>query len=250
MAKPRFAMAASALPDRAASGPSKSQRSSRHGSAEIPAACRTAAHRRGCDASTTRPACIPWPALPRPPIAPFARRCRGCGNALATRTSSIRAREAPCELSPGRMQSCRQPTTAPSLLRDHELDIRIAVERLECPEIGRRQRILDPFAPAAERIVRQHATMTPTSSRRARRMVTGDIAVIMLPVISMRRRQAERLSRSRRSSAATRHSRRGESRLHAPAAYRPAARRRRARQLSPTRNRVAASWCSIRASAA
>ena len=32
---------------------------------------------------------------------------------LATRTSSISAREAPCELNPGRMQSCRQPTTTP-----------------------------------------------------------------------------------------------------------------------------------------
>src|ERR1700681_202236 len=37
-------------------------------------------------------------------------RLRQC---VATRTSSIRPREAPCELSPGRMQSCRQPTTAP-----------------------------------------------------------------------------------------------------------------------------------------
>ena len=32
----------------------------------------------------------------------------------ATRTSSIMPREAPCELSPGRMHSCRQPTTVPS----------------------------------------------------------------------------------------------------------------------------------------
>ena len=48
--------------------------------------------------------------------------------------------------------------TAPSpSSRDHELDVRIVVERLERPEIGRRQRVFDPFARAAERIVRQHA---------------------------------------------------------------------------------------------
>ena len=58
----------------------QNRRSSRHGSAEIPAACRTAAHRCGCDASTARPACILWRAPPRSPIAPIARRCRGCGN--------------------------------------------------------------------------------------------------------------------------------------------------------------------------
>ena len=81
-------------------------------------------------------------------------RLRQC---VATRTSSISAREAPCELSPGRMQSCRQPTTAPPLLRDHELDIRIPLERLERPEIARRQRVFDPFTRTAERIVRQHA---------------------------------------------------------------------------------------------
>jgi PAS domain-containing protein len=56
---------------------------------------------------------------------PFARawltaHCTNCSPMprlrqwLATRTSSIRPREAPCELSPGRMQSCRHPTTAPS----------------------------------------------------------------------------------------------------------------------------------------
>ena len=81
-------------------------------------------------------------------------RLRQC---LATRTSSIRPREAPCELSPGRMQSCRQPTTAPSpVLGDDELNVRIAVDRFERREIGLRQRVLDPLAGAAERIVRQH----------------------------------------------------------------------------------------------
>lgn len=77
----------------------------------------------------------------------------------ATRTSSISAREDPCELNPGRMQSCRLQAAdhrAVTVLCDHELDIRIAVERVERPEIGWRQRILDPLARAAERIVRQH----------------------------------------------------------------------------------------------
>ena len=81
-------------------------------------------------------------------------RLRQC---VATRTSSIRPREAPCELSPGRMQSCRQPTTAPS--PSCATTSRIFGSRssaLERPEIGRRQRVFDPFARAAERIVRQH----------------------------------------------------------------------------------------------
>ena len=45
----------------------------------------------------------------------------------------------------------------PALLRDHELDVRIAIDRLERLEIGFRQRFLDPLARAAERVVRQHA---------------------------------------------------------------------------------------------
>ena len=40
--------------------------------------------------------------------------------------------------------------------RDHQLDVRIALDPLERLEIGRRQRILDPLARAAKRIVRQH----------------------------------------------------------------------------------------------
>src|SRR5258707_8862427 len=43
-----------------------------------------------------------------------------------------------------------------AILRDHELDIRIMVERFERPEIGRWQRLFEPFARAAKRIVRQH----------------------------------------------------------------------------------------------
>ena len=43
-----------------------------------------------------------------------------------------------------------------AVFRDHELDVRIALDRLERLEIGWRQRILDPLARAAERIVRQH----------------------------------------------------------------------------------------------
>src|ERR1700704_3321057 len=43
-----------------------------------------------------------------------------------------------------------------ALFRDHQLDIWSLSERLEREEIGRRQRVLEPFARAAERIVRQH----------------------------------------------------------------------------------------------
>jgi hypothetical protein len=42
------------------------------------------------------------------------------------------------------------------MLRDYKLDIRIVFERLECPEVGLRQRVFEPFARTAERIVRQH----------------------------------------------------------------------------------------------
>ena len=125
--------------------------------AEIRAAHKTAAHRRGCDASAVRPACSPW----RAPRA--TAHCTSCSpmprlrQCAATRTSSIRPREAPCELRPGRMQSCRQPTTAPSPSSATTSWIfGSRSSRLERPEIGRRQRILEPFARAAERIVRQH----------------------------------------------------------------------------------------------
>src|SRR5260370_39129313 len=40
--------------------------------------------------------------------------------------------------------------------RDHELEVRIAVDRLERLEIAIRQRIFEPLPRAAERIVRQH----------------------------------------------------------------------------------------------
>ena len=54
---------------------------------------------------------------------------------------------------------------------------------------------------------------------------------MMFPMKTLSAPAASReISRSRRSSAATRHSRRGESRPHARGAYRPAARHRRARQ--------------------
>jgi hypothetical protein len=42
------------------------------------------------------------------------------------------------------------------ILCDHKLDMRMVVNRLERLEIARRQWLLDPFAAAAERIVRQH----------------------------------------------------------------------------------------------
>jgi hypothetical protein len=43
------------------------------------------------------------------------------------------------------------------VLCDHKLDMRILVNRLECPKIARRQWLLDPFTAATERIVRQHS---------------------------------------------------------------------------------------------
>src|ERR1700756_3434264 len=43
------------------------------------------------------------------------------------------------------------------VLGDHKLDMGSVFERFERPEIGRRQRLFDPFARAAKRIVRQHA---------------------------------------------------------------------------------------------
>lgn len=45
---------------------------------------------------------------------------------------------------------------AVTLLRDRELDIRIAIDRVERSEIALRQRILEPLARAAEPIIRQH----------------------------------------------------------------------------------------------
>ena len=57
---------------------------------------------------------------------------------------------------PGQDAKLQAADHGAALLGDHELDVRILLDRLERPEIGRRQRIFDPFTPAAERIVRQH----------------------------------------------------------------------------------------------
>jgi hypothetical protein len=73
-------------------------------------------------------------------------RLRQC---LATRTSSIRPSEVPCELSPA-------DHGALPVLGDDELNIRVACELLERREIGLRQRVFDPLASTPERIVRQH----------------------------------------------------------------------------------------------
>src|ERR1700737_469025 len=43
-----------------------------------------------------------------------------------------------------------------ALLRDHQLDIGSLFERLDAPEIAWRQRLFEPFARAAERIVHEH----------------------------------------------------------------------------------------------
>jgi hypothetical protein len=44
-----------------------------------------------------------------------------------------------------------------AFLGDDELDVRVSLDRLEAAEIRWRQRFFNPFAPAAEGIVRQHA---------------------------------------------------------------------------------------------
>jgi hypothetical protein len=81
-------------------------------------------------------------------------RLRQC---LATRTSSIRPREAPCELSPGQDAELQAADHgALPFLGDDEMNVRVACELLERREIGLRQRVFDPLASTPERIVRQH----------------------------------------------------------------------------------------------
>jgi len=115
------------------------------------------------------------------------------------------------------------------VLRNHELDVLIAVDPFERPEIRRRQRVFEPFARAAERIVRQHPHNDIDVFTVARRMVIEMFAAMAIPVNLNAPAAGRETFRSRRSSGARRHSRRGGSRPHAPASYRPAARRRRAR---------------------
>jgi hypothetical protein len=43
-----------------------------------------------------------------------------------------------------------------TVFRDHELDVRVAIDRLEGLEIGLRQWIFETLSRTAERIVRQH----------------------------------------------------------------------------------------------
>jgi hypothetical protein len=43
-----------------------------------------------------------------------------------------------------------------AIFRDHKLDVGSSFERFECLKVSRRQRIFDPLASTAERIVREH----------------------------------------------------------------------------------------------
>jgi len=80
-------------------------------------------------------------------------RLRQCA---ATRTSSIKPREAPCAQSRQDAEFKAADHGTFAVFRDHKLDMRVTINRLKCPKIARRQRRLDPFPAAAERIVRQH----------------------------------------------------------------------------------------------
>ena len=155
--------------------------------AQIRAAHKIAAHRRGCGASAVRPACSLLRAPRQPPIAPSARRCRGCGNAWRRgHPRSGRARR-PASSSPAGCRAAGSRRRRRRVLRDHELDVRIAVDLFERLEIGRRQRIFEPLA-RRRRADRRPASprWCATSSRRARRMVTEEISAMMFPRKSQR----------------------------------------------------------------
>jgi len=76
---------------------------------------------------------------------------------VATRTSFDEAARGALRTEPrqdAELQTAND--SAVIVLRNHELDVLIAVDPFERPEIRRRQRVFEPFARAAERIVRQH----------------------------------------------------------------------------------------------
>ncbi len=82
---------------------------------------------------------------------PRLRRCGGDANVLdQAAPGALRAQSR----QDAKLQAADHG--AVTILRDHELDMRIVFERLERPKIANRQRLFDPFARAAERIVGQH----------------------------------------------------------------------------------------------
>jgi len=135
----------------------------------------------------------------------------------------------PLRAQSGSTQSCRQPITAPSHPPRPRAGCWDRVRPRRTPGNRTTAAALRSVPARCRAVVGQHAGDDATSSRRARRMVTAAMAVIEIPVEPNTRASGRGPVRTRRSSAATRHSRRGESRLHAPRGYRPAVRRRRAR---------------------
>ena len=173
----------------------------------------------------------PGCALPRPPIAPAARRCRGCGNGWRRgHPRSGRARRpansapAGCRAAGSRPRRPRRPRRRRAGCSDRGRPSRTPRNRIAAADL-RSARAAPPSGSSASM-----ATMTPTSSRRARRMVISEMADMTISGEVSAPAAGREIFRSRRSSAAPRHSRRDESRLHAPGGYRPAARRRRARR--------------------
>ena len=69
-----------------------------------------------------------------------------------------------------------------TILRDHKPDMRIMVDRLERSEIARRQWLLDPFAAAAERIIRQHPDDGLDVAAAGAADRDGEVAIMVIPI--------------------------------------------------------------------
>ena len=120
-----------------------------------------------------------WRALPQPPIAPSARRCRGCGNGWRRgRPRSGRARRpassapAGCRAAGSRRQRPRRPRRPRAGYSDRARAARTPRNRIAAADL-RSARAAPPSGSSASM-----ATMAPTSSRRARRMVTSEMAAM------------------------------------------------------------------------
>ena len=158
---------------------SKAYRHTDMAAREIRAVHRSAAHRRGCDASAVRPGRSRLRALARPPIAPSVRRCRGCGNVSRRgRPRSGRARR-PASLGPAerRAAGSRPPPPSPSSATTSWMfGSRSTVSNALKYDAGIGSSIRSRALPSGSSA--SIWTMMPTSSRRARRMVTDEAAAM------------------------------------------------------------------------
>jgi len=175
---------------------------------------KTAGHRRGFDASTARPACIPCPrALMDRPLHHLLADAPGCGSARPTRTSSIRPRArrpansvpAGCRAAGNRRRCRRRPPPPISWMFPSASIFSNALGIGPRPAGSSMRSRPRPSGSSASIATMSGNVHLPCPSHGDKRSAAHEFLRRY-----QRGAQAQRLFRLHRSSVAPRHSRRGE----------------------------------------